>query len=792
VQSVIDAATTADSWGRLVSALGEAVLVLDVEGVILFANPAAGHLLDRPAESLVGFPFSLPAASTGTSEIELILPGGRLRLAEATVQPGSWQDQDAWVVSLHDIHERKMHEARLRMASHVFSSAHEAILITDPKGQILDVNSAFTRVTGYALEEALGKTPQILKSGLHDDDFYQRLWSELLSKGGWSGEMWNRRKSGEVYLQRISITSIRDEREQIQFFIGFTEDITDLRQHEQHLEFIAQHDSLTKLPNRVLLSDRLQQGMAHAERNGKSLALAYIDLDGFKEINDALGHPAGDALLVGCARNMKQALRDADTLSRIGGDEFVAVIVDLFDLQDALPLFDRLLQAASLPVVYEGHELQVSASLGVTLYPQSDQQFDADQLLRQADQAMYQAKLNGRNRYHLFDVAMDSQLKGIQQWHGDIARGLAAEEFVLFYQPKVDLRTGQVFGFEALVRWQHPDKGLMMPGDFLPYIERHDLMLRLGNWVLDQALRQIQRWHEQGQDFEVSVNISARQLQDDFIDTLSGHLANWPGVPPRLLTLEVLETSALDDLARISEIIRQANRLGIDFSLDDFGTGYSSLAYLKRLPVSQIKIDRLFVQEMTEQPDDFAIIEGIMGLASAFRLEVVAEGMEHPEQGVLLLQLGCQRAQGYGIARPMPQEQVQAWLCQWRPEPAWSVTPVLSKDKINLLYACIEHKVWNKSLCGYMAGVKEQPPERSHDGCRFGHWLSQQPGYPFLPGHPLRLVYEMHLSLHQVAEQWLLASGPSEQRLAQDKYLELSSGLLAQLRLMMGLYRVED
>ncbi|MBF0220081.1 MAG: EAL domain-containing protein [Gammaproteobacteria bacterium] len=762
---------------------------MDDSGYILFANPAASLLMERDLESLIGFPFSVPSASIERTEIDVMLPKGRTRKVEATVKLGSWFDKEAWIVTLHDIHERKLQEVRLRMASHVFASAHEAILITDPQGVILDVNASFTQLTGFALAEVQGKTPRVLKSGRHEKSFYKRLWHDLLSKGEWFGELWNRRKSGEVYLQRISITSVRDDLGQIQFFIGFTEDITEQREHEAHLEFIAQHDSLTRLPNRVLLADRLQQAMFHANRSGRCLALAYIDLDGFKEINDKLGHIAGDALLVGCAENMKKALRQDDTLSRVGGDEFVAVIVDLVETQDAIPLLNRLIEAASKAVVHEERHMRVTASLGVTFYPQEkmSEPFSSEQLIRQADQAMYKAKQEGKNRYYLLDLDSEYVLKDIHRRLEEIERGLREEEFVLHFQPKVELRTGRVFGFEALVRWNHPKHGLLMPGDFLPFIENHRLMIELGNWVLDSALKQIHLWFKQGLAFEVSVNVSARQLQSDFVQTLSAHLNNWPEVPPHLLTLEVLETSALDNLDHISAIIKQANALGVGSSLDDFGTGYSSLAYLKRLPIGQLKIDRLFVNEMTMHTDDFAIIEGVMGLASAFRLQVIAEGMESPEQGVMLLQLGCEFAQGFCIARPMPIDEIEHWLEKWHPDPAWSETPRLSKEKTTLLYACIEHKAWNHHLQSYLEGGEHLPPEPSIR-CRFGQWLCEQPGYPFAEGEELRDLYEIHEQLHQVALQLILEKHRGECSAQLPTYFELSNDLQAKLRQMMGLF----
>jgi diguanylate cyclase (GGDEF)-like protein len=425
------------------------------------------------------------------------------------------------------------------------------------------------------------------------------------------------------------------------------------------------------LPNRVLLADRLAQAMAQMQRRGKKLVVVYLDLDGFKDINDTHGHDAGDYLLMSLAKEMKQTLREGDTLARIGGDEFVAVLVDLMDATESLPILKRLLDAAAEPMEFGDSALQVSASLGVTVYPQGEE-MDADQLQRQADQAMYQAKLEGRNRYHFFDAEHDRNVRGHHASLEHIRHALAAGEFVLYYQPKVNMRTGQVVGAEALIRWQHPEQGLLAPGLFLPVIENHPLAVTVGEWVMHQALTQMQAWHALGLDLPVSVNVAARQLQQhDFVARLQATLAAHPGVQPGCLQLEVLETSALEDVDGVSKVIEACRDMGVMFALDDFGTGYSSLTYLKRLPVALIKIDQSFVSDMLDNPDNIAILQGVIGLAKAFHREVIAEGVETLAHGTILLQMGCELAQGYGIARPMPAQEFPLWVKNWRVDPVW-------------------------------------------------------------------------------------------------------------------------
>jgi diguanylate cyclase (GGDEF)-like protein/PAS domain S-box-containing protein len=457
--------------------------------------------------------------------------------------------------------------------------------------------------------------------------------------------------------------------------IGTNTDITERKEHQNQLEYIAHFDALTNLPNRVLLADRLQQSMAQAPRRGQQLAVVYLDLDGFKAINDLHGHGTGDQVLVILTQRMKESLREGDTLARLGGDEFVAVLVDMEDTSACLPLVTRLLAAASQPMEVGELDLQVSASVGITFYPQL-QDVDADQLLRQADNAMYQAKVAGKNRYYIFDAEQDSSIRGHHESLERIRVALQQREFVLYFQPKVHMRSGAGIGAEALIRWQHPEKGLLAPAAFLPVIEDHPLAVAVGEWVIDTALTQIELWHAVGLEMPVSVNVGARQLQQsNFVTRLQAILAAHPQIDPSSLELEVLETSALGDIAQVSQVIGACAEIAVMFALDDFGTGYSSLTYLKRLGVTLLKIDQSFVRDMLDDPDDLAILQAIIGLAKAFKRQVIAEGVETVAHGTLLLQLGCELAQGYGIARPMPAEQLPAWVSVWKPDPAWSARP---------------------------------------------------------------------------------------------------------------------
>ncbi len=571
---------------------------------------------------------------------------------------------------IRDITERKDIEEDLRRAASVFGNASEGIIITSADGTILDVNDAYTTITGYSRDEAVGHDSSILKSGFHDESFYQAMWERLQQNGHWEGEILNRHKNGHTYIEQLSINAVVNEKGETQSYIALFYDITPQKEHEKQLQHIAHYDALTELPNRLLFSDRLQQGMLHADRQGDHLAVVYIDLDGFKEINDHYGHDIGDKLLIEMARRMRRELREGDTIARLGGDEFVAVFTDLGTPDSCKPLLDRILQSISDGVKINGKMLNVTASLGVTFYPGNES--EPDQLLRQADQAMYQAKLQNKNGYHIFDPVQDLYLKGRHERIERLQQALHNNEFVLYYQPKVNMRTGEIIGAEALIRWQHPDKGLLPPAAFLPDIEDHALDIELGNWVINNALQQLSIWQARGLDIQVSVNVSAQQLQtEDFPQQLRILLNHHPAVDPRSLELEILESSALQDLQHVSELMGACSELGVRFALDDFGTGYSSLTYLRTLPVSVLKIDRTFVNDMLNHAEDMTIIKGVMGLAQAFQRELVAEGVETPAQGQALLQLGCEIAQGYGIAHPMPAEKLQKWTADWQPPSIW-------------------------------------------------------------------------------------------------------------------------
>ena len=647
----------------------------------------------------------------------------------------------------------------LRLSASVFSNALEGIMVTDAEGRIVDVNPSFVRLTGYTVEEVLGRMPSVLKSDRHDEDFYRDMWVQLQRQGHWSGEVWNRRKSGQVFAEILQISGVRDAKGRLTHYVSTFSDITTLKETQSRLEKLASYDPLTGLPNRTLLADRLTQAMSQAKRRDRLLAVCFMDLDGFKPVNDTLGHDFGDMVLQEVAQRLAATMRAGDTVARLGGDEFVLLVGDLIDVNELETGIRRVLDGIAAPISISGRTIKLTTSIGVTLFPIDDE--DPDTLLRHADNAMYRAKQEGRNRFHMFDTDDATISEERAQRRERLFQAITNGELRLHYQPKVSLRGERVTGVEALLRWQHPDHGLLPPGTFLPEAEHDEIICDIGRWVLREALRQQEEWKARGLHLPVSVNIAARHLlATDFRHSLQTLLDEFPDRVPGGLELEILESAAIEDTARMTELIERCHELGVRFALDDFGTGYSSLTHLQHLPADTIKIDRTFVNNMLSSRSGLAIIEAIMGLANAFRCEVVAEGIETLDQGTLLARLGCDTAQGYAIAKPMPGEEISLWIanyrqkCEWL---EWSEINIGSED-FPLIIAEVEHHCWTNDLISAIDGKPLLTPVdsiRHSERCEFGKWLEQTGRQRF--GHsPLMTdVDKAHNAVHAVGRRML-------------------------------------
>ena len=615
--------------------------------------------------------------------------------------------------------------AALSLIGQVFESTLEGIVITDANCDIIDANRAFTLITGYTREEALGKNPRFLKSGRQDGEFYTEMWRTIESSGHWSGELWNCRKDGSIYPEWMTISAITDKNGVVSNYVGISSDITLLKEHEKQLEHIAHYDALTGIPNRVLLMDRMQQALAKTRRARNKLAIGYLDLDGFKPINDELGHEAGDKVLIEIAQRISRTLRGGDTVARLGGDEFVILLLGIEDRLECHTTLDRLLKVIAAPIVLYERSYAVTVSIGVTLYPDDDE--DPDTLLRHADQAMYLAKQKGKNRHVLFDPDQEMQLKIFHEQRRRIEQGLLHNEFELYYQPKVAMFNHKMVGVEALIRWRHPQRGLLAPDQFLNYIENAPSEIVLGEWVIDTALAQLQEWLEAGQDPQVSINISVNHLQSaGFIESLRHKLSRRPMVTPHRLEIEILETAALTDVAAVAALINQCAEFGVGFALDDFGTGYSSLSYLRRLPANTLKIDLSFVRDMLTDKEDRAIVKGVIALAHTFNRVTVAEGVESLEHFEVLRDMGCDIGQGYGIARPMPASEIAAWRADYEssheahaaaPEFGASRSIMAWDEKFAIGHAVIdaEHKTFLELIVEFKKEVDGQRNPRRID-----------------------------------------------------------------------------
>ena len=692
------------------------------------------------------------------------------------------------VIFTEDITQQKKDKEQLRLAASVFTNAREGIVICDPRGSILDVNDTFTRVTGYSRAEVLGRNPRILKSGRQSDAFYSDMWRSLLENGRWSGEIWNKTKDGRVYPEMLTISAVYDRALRIQHYVALFSDVTQTKEQERELERMAHFDALTNLPNRALLADRLQQAMVQAHQRGQMLAVACIDLDGFRSVNENYGQESGDQVLMTVAERMKQTLREADTLARLGGDEFVAVLNDLTGIDVARPTLEQLLACASAPTLCGEASVQVSASIGVVFYPQAEK-IDADQLLRQAGQAMYQSKLAGKNRYQVFDPSHDITVRTFHEDLEQIRFALASSQFVLHYQPRVNMSTGAIAGAEALIRWEHPSRGRLLPSMFLPVIENHPLIDRLGEWVIEKALTQMEGWNREGLRIPVGVNIAAHHLQQpDFIESLRSLLAAHPSIPPSMLELEILETSALDDVARVSRVLASCRDIGVSIALDDFGTGYSSLTYFKRLPVNTLKIDRSFVRDVLDDPEDLSILEGVLGLATAFDRMAIAEGVETVAHGRLLLQLGCIYGQGNGIAYPMPGEELPSWSEGWNPDPAWMNVAPVAPRKRSLVHATVAHRAWVAAMESFLLGNRRLPPTLDPHRCRFGRWLDSERSSAIGGGAAFLEIERLHQRSHALADlasAWEPSSSGADVQAQLGELHRLRDKLLEKLNLLL-------
>lgn len=591
-------------------------------------------------------------------DYRLIASDGRVVWVQDIVKviPNSTRTRPQELVGVMlDITARKEAEAGLRLSRQVFDNTAEGILITDAYFNVLEVNQAYLGITGYSREEVIGEKPVVMNTGLHNQQYYDELWRTLREEGKWVGEIWSRRKNGESYPEWLSISAVTDSKKIVQNYVAVFTDITQRKQSEERLQFLASHDALTHLPNRMLLQERIEQGLLRARRSNGKLAVLFIDLDRFKVINDTLGHHAGDMLLQEAARRLKECLRVSDTVARQGGDEFVVLIEDFSDVQYLSSVARKIMAVLAQPFILLNQELYISASIGISVYPQDG--MDIHALLKNADVAMYRAKESGKNTFHFY--AAESNVHSVERLalENSLRRALEREEFVLHFQPKVNLRTGKIIGAEALLRWQHPELGLIKPADFISLAEETGLIIPIGAWAIEEACRQAYYWQQEtGQSIRVGVNLSARQFREDGLRQTIANALMHSGLTADFLELEITESMIMQNAERAAGLLQHFRELGTLVLIDDFGTGYSSLGYLKHFPIDSLKIDRSFVRDIPQDSDDMAITQAIIALARSLDLKVVAEGVENRDQLKFLHDQGCDLMQGYLFSMPLSGE----------------------------------------------------------------------------------------------------------------------------------------
>ena len=658
---------------QLIEAIPGPVFYKDTQGRYLGCNAAFANFMGVAAETLVGktafdiVPEELAQRFAASDRALLDAPGANIHESKLRHADGSMRDTmfhkatftqpdgsiGGIVGVMLDISERKKLEEKLQFAATVFDSTADGVTIAGRDGNIIAVNRAFTEITGYSEAEAQGKNPRFLQSGLQSGPFYQNMWHAIQHEGRWSGEIWNRRKDGSIFPESLTISAVRDAANEVTHYVGVFSDITRLKSAQEALDFQAHHDPLTGLPNRSLLEDRLEISVHRAKRERTALAILFIDLDRFKNINDTLGHHVGDIVLCEAANRFTASVREADTVARLGGDEFIIILESITEPAAASRVADKILEALRRPFIIDHQEFFIGASIGISLYPQDGE--DRADLLKHADSAMYRAKDRGRNTYEFFSSEITSFSLDRFKLEADIRYAIEREELSVYFQPQFSLRDGSLVGAEALMRWAHPERGMVSPGQFIPVAEESGLIVPMGEWIMRQACRDWAGWHGAGlKPGVLAINVSGIEFRRGRVrESVELTLAE-TRLPPALLELEITESSIMNQADNSIRALHALREMGLQLAIDDFGTGYSSLSYLKRLPLSKLKVDQSFVRGVPDDADDAAITRAIIALAKSLGLVTIAEGVETEAQRGFLQREGCDEMQGYLTARPMP------------------------------------------------------------------------------------------------------------------------------------------
>lgn len=751
------------------------ILITDLTGAIEYANTefyaSTGY---SPTEVIGANPNILSSGMTPPKcykelwktlvsgnqwEGELInkRKNGEIYIERALISPLKGLDGNIsnYVGVKYEITEEKKREKELKLAASVMANTLDGVFICDANKNIIDINPAFIKITGYSHEDVIGKNPRILSSGRHNAEFYASMWSLIDSVGYWQGEIWNQRKDGSLYAALSNVSIVHDENGKVGHYINVFSDITQLKTHQKNLESLVHYDPLTQLPNRVLLQDRLEVAMAKTTRENKMLVVCFMDLDGFKAVNDTYGHKAGDELLKVIATRLEENIRKGDTAARLGGDEFVMLLTSIDSIEQYEKAASRILRAVENPILLSNSNVYVTGSMGITVYPQDDS--EAEQLMRHADHAMYQAKQAGRNRFVVYDPLTDALAKQTLEYIDEIKNAIKNNEFEVFYQPKLNLRLLEVVGCEALIRWNHPVRGKLLPEYFMPRIMENNLEHEIDLWVIKKVLSQLEKWRiEKVNIHSVSINIGANLINNsDFVDIVQDLIKKHPSVKSKQIEFEVLESSAIRSLSSVHETLKKLRNLGFKIALDDFGTGYSSLSLLQRLPITTLKIDKSFINKMLLDRNDLSIVESVIRLAMAFKHEVIAEGVETISHAQVLASMGCYVIQGYCVSKPLGSKQLKEWLNTYDIKGTFKniVDTSISDIKSTVAAATLQHRIWIGKLEDFMAGnVKDfdSTIELDPKKCSFATWQHWAETQTDISRNPIfEKIKLLHTNLHQ-------------------------------------------
>ncbi|HEY3326753.1 MAG TPA: EAL domain-containing protein [Novimethylophilus sp.] len=665
---------------QILDQIEDSVITMDIMGYITGWNGGAQRLFGYSANEAIGqnILFLYADEEEASGDNDPLLSGEREMVVQRRKKSGEifWasvslsvtRDKDGNANGLigyvRDITDRLSREESLRLYGRIFENSGEGILVTDAKENIVAVNQAFSSITGFAAGEVIGKTPRILRSGRHDKGFFEQMWQALAERGHWQGEIWDRHKNGSLFPKWANLSAVKNDKGAVTHYISTFSDISERVAAEERIRQLAFYDTLTGLPNRATLYSLVEQALSMGRRHEQFGALMFIDLDRFKYVNDTLGHSAGDALIQRVATRFKTCLRASDVVARLGGDEFVVALIDIAKVSDAAIVAQKIQAIFASPFLIEGHEISISASIGISVYPTDGT--TVEDLLKHADIAMYRAKDLGRSNFLFYADDMNVRSLEKLEMESSLRRALDRNELLLYYQPQVDIHTGRIVGAEVLLRWEHPDIGMVSPAHFIPIAEETGLIVPIGRWVIDQAVAQNRAWQLDGIPVvKLAVNLSAQQFRLPLVGEISAALTRH-GLSNDLLELEITESMVMNNIERVIEMLNDLARLGMQISLDDFGTGYSSLSYLKRFPIDKLKVDQSFVRGIPKDADDISITRAIIALGKSLGLKVIAEGVETQEQLDFLRAQGCDEIQGYLFSRPLPAQEFSRLLAGGR------------------------------------------------------------------------------------------------------------------------------